>query len=83
MTRTEARLAPQFIALNFKLANEKIRDDFLVFAAGMRIKYGIEQSIYHLRSAIKYGSPFFGYFLWRSKESDWCACTIAHSNKQI
>jgi len=34
------------------LTNEKIRDDFLVFAAGMRIKYGIEQAIYHLRSAI-------------------------------
>jgi len=24
------------------LANNKIRDDFLVFTAGMRIKYGIE-----------------------------------------
>jgi len=51
------------------LTNEKIRDDFLVFAAGvamdgevratqeakaeMRIKYGIEESVYHLRSAIK------------------------------
>jgi len=34
------------------LANGKIRDDFSVFAAGTRIKYGIEQSIYHLRSAI-------------------------------
>jgi len=50
------------------LTNEKIRDDFLVFTAGdcmdagirvvqsaiteMRIKYGIEQAIYHLRSAV-------------------------------
>jgi len=50
------------------LTNEKIRDDFLVFGAGdgmdagigvmtgaiteMRIKYGIEQVIYHLRSAV-------------------------------
>jgi len=33
---------PPFIALNLKLTNEKIRDDFLVFTAGMRIKYGIE-----------------------------------------
>jgi len=29
----EARLFPPFIALNSKLTNEKIRDDFLVFAA--------------------------------------------------
>ncbi|WP_275441637.1 hypothetical protein [Psychrobium sp. MM17-31] len=38
----EARIIPVFIALNQKLANEKIMDDFLVFAAGMRIKYVIE-----------------------------------------
>jgi len=38
----KARLLPSFIALHYKLANEKIRDDFLVFTAGMRIKYGIE-----------------------------------------
>jgi len=52
ITIIEARLLPSFIALNSKLANGKIRDDFSVFAAGTRIKYGIEQSIYHLRSAI-------------------------------
>jgi len=40
------------------LTNEKITDDFLVFAAGMRIKYGIEQTIYHLRSAVNNRGAF-------------------------
>ncbi len=34
-------------------------DDFLVFTAGMRIKYGIEQLIFLLRITINLGSPFF------------------------
>jgi len=61
------------------LTNEKIRDDFLVFAAGMRIKYGIEQAIYHLRSALNNRVAFLlDTFLWRRKESIWCACAIIH-----
>jgi len=38
----EARLLPPFIALNSKLTNEKIRDDFLVFAAGDCMDAGVK-----------------------------------------
>jgi len=47
------------------LTNEKIRDDFLVFTAGMRIKYGIDQAMYQFKISDKCtGRLSFGYFIF-------------------
>jgi len=72
------------------LLGEKIRDEFLDFRAGdckdaeiratqdakagMRIEIGGVKTDLYCKISNLYGSPFFGYFLWRRKESDWCAC---------
>jgi len=45
------------------LLNKKIKDDFLAFAAWMRIKCGIEQAILKFKKSDKSaGRLSFGYF---------------------
>ncbi len=53
-------------------------DDFLVFAAGMRIKYGTEKAILKLRSSDKTAGRLFGGLFYKSRPEIYRCATRFH-----